>query len=129
MKFIPSLVFAALLLCYPSLKAQAALNADDVKFLKGCSISQADIDVTPNLPRAGQNKLRGFLLSEGRTCEDIAPFKATREFLKVFTPPPNQSPLPPKEYDRDFLTQAEADYVTNVNKGILDKLFGWFTGK
>ena len=129
MKFIPSIVFTAILQCYPSMKAQAALSADDVKFLKGCGVSQLDIDAIPDLPRAGQNALRGFLSSDGRTCDDIASFTATRDYLKKYTPPPHESPLPPTKYNRDFLTPAEAKYVTNVNKSILDQLFDWFSGK
>jgi len=127
MKYIPSMVVAALLLCTPALKAQAALSADDVKFLKGCGVSQADINVIPNLTRIGQNKVRSILIDvEARTCDDVAPYIASRDFIKKFTPPPNQSPMPPRGYDNDFLTLAESQYVNSVNRSILDKVFDWF---
>jgi hypothetical protein len=126
MRYVLSMVFAAMLLCYPALNAQAAhpLSADDVKFLKGCGVQENDIKAIPNLPRPGQIRLWGILHIDDRVCGDLQSFKATRDFLRLFTPPPSKSPFPPAGYDDNFLTPDESAYVNKVNKGILDKLFG-----
>ena len=50
-------------------------------------------------------------------------FKATREFLKKFNPPPESSPMPPANYSSDFLTKEETDYINDISKKIMDKVF------
>jgi hypothetical protein len=124
MKHILYLVFCAILLCCPVLRSQSALtlSADDVKFLSTCGVLQSDINVIPNLPNAGQAKILAILRKDGRECSDIKAFIDSRDFLRKYTPPPNEAPKPPKGYDTDFLTKAESDYVYKVNQDILDRI-------
>ncbi|MGB9405904.1 MAG: hypothetical protein WCA89_00100 [Terracidiphilus sp.] len=96
------------------------LSADDVKFLDGCGVRQDDINVIPNLPPAGQTKITAILRKDGRECGDIKAYKDSRDFLRKYTPAPSKAPKAPKGYDTDFLTKAEYDYVSKVNKDILD---------
>jgi hypothetical protein len=126
MRYALSIVFATMLLCFPALKAYAALalNANDVKFLNGCGIKEEDIKVIPTLSRHGQVKLIGILhLDDKISCSDIQDFTDTRGFLREFTPPPSKSPVPPNGYDVDFLTRDELNYINKINKEIIDKLF------
>jgi hypothetical protein len=132
MKHIPSMVFAAMILCCPALKAQPFVPSDkDANFLMGCGLSQTDINAIPNLPGDGQDNLQMALGSSLRKCSNpvIKAFKATRDFLRGFTPPPQQCPMPPNEYDANYLTPDELAYVNNTNKSIMDRILGWFTGK
>jgi len=126
MKYIPSMVFGAMILCYPAMRVQAAPDDDLAKYLKSCKVAQADVDVVPQLPPDGQDKLQYLV---GKDCAKLKSFQATRNYLRQFTPPPSKSPMPPQGMDNDFLTPKESDYVNNVNKNILDKLFDWFSGK
>lgn len=131
MKSIPSMLFVAFLLCYPALNAQAkGLTADDRTFLQDqCGFDQTDVNVIPNLAAAGQAKLMPLLHSTERDCDAFAAFRATRDYLRKFQPPPNASPLPPRGYDRDFLTTSEAAYVKTTNQSLMDSIVGWFQGK
>jgi hypothetical protein len=131
MKYIPSIVFAAMLLCYPALRAHAELTPEDVKLLQACKVSQEDIDVITQLPTAGQDNLDAVFTSrKADKCQmpAIKNFIATRDYLRKFRPPPQSSPMPPVGYDRNYLTPNEQAYVTNTNKSIMDKVIGWFTG-
>jgi hypothetical protein len=126
MGYALSIVFATMLLCFPAMKAHAALalNANDVKFLNGCGAKEEDIKVIPTLSRHGQVKVIGILhLDDKIVCSDIKDFKDTRDFLRVFTPPPSTSPVPPNGYDADFLTQDELNYINKINRGITEKLW------
>jgi hypothetical protein len=133
MKHIPSMVLAVIILCFPALKAQAQFTPtnDDAIFLKSCGLSQTDIIAIPNLTEDGQANLQMALGSNLKKCTNpvIKAFKATRDFLRVFTPPPPQCPMPPNEYDSNYLTPDELAYVNSTNKSIMDKILGWFTGK
>jgi hypothetical protein len=123
MKYILTTVVAVLMLCGFAFQALAvpSATADDVTFLKGCGIAQADIDVIPNLNRPGQLKIRAVLLADDRQCGDVQPFQASRAFVRLFTPPPSAIPFPPKGYDNDYLTQAESDFISKWEKDMLVK--------
>jgi hypothetical protein len=125
MKYVSYIAFCAVLLCCPATRSISALtlSAADVKFLTGCGVLQEDIKVIPNLPRAGQLTLSGILRSDDRECNDLKPFKDSRDFLRKFTPPPSKAPWPPAGYDNNFLTKAESDYVNKIEKDILDRIF------
>ena len=120
--FVTALL-AATVLCSRVVDAQTELSAEDVAFLQGCGVARADIDVIPGLPEDGRNNLELVVESPRRHCDmqPVKAFIATREFLKKFTPPPEVSPMPPAEYNRIYLTPAEAGYVIEINKRILDK--------
>ena len=124
MKYASYAAFCAILLCCPVLRGQSALtlSADDVKFLTGCGVRQDDIKAIPDLPRAGQVKVLTILRKDNRQCSDIKSYSDSRDFLRKYTPPPSVAPMPPKGYDTDFLTKAEFDYVSKVNKDILDRV-------
>jgi hypothetical protein len=112
-----TLVFTAASLSF----AATDLTTQDVEFLtKQCHIDQADVNVIPKLPEDGRELLS--LLIAKRDCKRLEPFKATREYLKKYTPPPKESIMPPKGFKNDFLTQAESDYIDDINKRILDKI-------
>jgi hypothetical protein len=120
-----SFVLTIMLFCCPFVNAQDNLTADDIKFLKSCNIEQSDIDVIPKLPPDGKEKIELVLESHKKNCNMpiLREFKATREFLRKFTPPPETCPMPPVNYDNNFLTKEETDYINNVDKKILDKTF------
>ncbi len=112
----------------PTKSALTSINAQDVEFLtKQCDIDHADINVIQKL----KEETRGYLyaLIAKRDCKILEPFKATREYLKKFTPPPDKSPFPPKGFKNDFLTEEESQCIDNVNKRILDKVFEDFGRK
>ena len=123
--FLMSFILTIMLFCCPFAKAQDNLTADDIKFLKSCNIEQSDIDVIPKLPPDGKEKIELVLESNKKNCNMpiMKEFKATREFLRKFTPPPESCPMPPVNYSSDFLTKEETDYINNVDKKILDKTF------
>jgi hypothetical protein len=126
MKYVPYMAFCAILLCCTALRSQSGLtlSADDVKFLDRCGVQQRDIKVIPDLPSAGQAKILALLRKDGRDCSDMKAFIDTRDFLRKYTPPPSEAPVPAKGYDTDFLTKAEDDYVNKVNENILDRMLG-----
>jgi hypothetical protein len=101
------------------------LSDADKDFLRKCEVFPDDIDVIPNLPSDGLDRLELVLESKRKNCdmEAIKSFKATREFLKKYIPPPDKSYMPPKGYSRDFLTAVESKYINDINKRILDKAF------
>jgi len=120
-----SLLFTAILLCCPALKAHAiTLTAEDVKFLRSCDVEQADIDVIPKLPSDGQEKLGLVLKSSQKNCdmETIKSFKATREFIKKYTPPPTEAPKPVAGWRDYFLTKAEYNYMRDINNRLFEQL-------
>jgi len=120
-----SLIFMAMLLYSPSGKAYTiTLAENDVKFLRSCVVEQADIDVIKNLPSAGQDKLGLILESSRRNCEMayINSFKTTREYLRRFTPNLTSAPMPPDDYDPDFLTVDEKNIISKTSEQILKKL-------
>jgi len=121
MKYLPYMVFCAILSCCPALRSQSALtlSADDAKFLSSCGVTQDDIKVIPNLPSAGQAKILAILSKDGRECSDLAPFNHSRDYLRKFTPPPTEMPTTPAGYDKDFFTSAELAHVNDVDMGIL----------
>ena len=99
-----------------------------VEFLtKQCVIEQPDINVIPKLKAETSEYL--YSLIARRDCKGLEPFKATREYLRKFTPPPDKSPFPPKGFKNDFLTEEESKYVDDVNNRILDKIFEDFGRK
>ncbi|MFZ1964196.1 MAG: hypothetical protein WAU78_12160 [Roseiarcus sp.] len=120
MKLFVGITFALFVLCNSTAQARP-LSADDVKFLKGCDIAQADIDVISKLARVGQMKIGGILMANDRQCTDLKPFQATRKFSRVFNPPPSSIPVPPIEYDADYLTQAELGFINKWEKDMLVK--------
>jgi len=94
------------------------LSKQDIEFLtKQCRIDPADVNVIPKLNRRAKSTIRVFLSESD--CTLMEPFKQTREFLKKFTPPPEQSPLPPQYYSRDYLTEEEGNYITEINSRII----------
>ena len=103
--------------------AQTVLSAEDIAFLQGCNVEQADIDVIPGLPEDGRTNLELVLEYPRRHCDmqAVKAFKETREYLRKFTPPPEVIPMPPGEYNRIYLTPAEAEYVIEISKRILDE--------
>jgi hypothetical protein len=96
-------------------------SAQDTAFLTGCLVERSDVDVIPRLGKEARDKI--FLWIDSGDCEKLKPFKATREFLKKYTPPPDTTQMPPKGYDRIFLTAEESEYINDINKRILDKAF------
>ena len=102
------------------------LTAQDVEFLtRKCSIDPSDVNVIPKLPSAGRENLALALESPQKNCDmdTIVSFKATRGFLRKYTPPPTQSHMPPKKFNVYYLTEAESQYINETNKRILDKVF------
>jgi hypothetical protein len=98
------------------------INPQDVEFLtKQCGIDNADIDVIRKLKVETREYL--YALITKRDCKGLEPFKATREYLKKFNPPPDKSPFPPKGFKNDFLTEEESKYIDDINMRILDKVF------
>jgi hypothetical protein len=126
MKYFPGIALFVFALCYPPTAVQASPTDEVSQFLTGCKITADDVKAAPKLPAEGQKKLQ--TLAAAKDCSALKNFQATREYLRKFKPPPEQSPMPPKGFDNDFLTQDESDYVNQVNKSILDKLFEWFGG-
>jgi len=124
MKFVSKMIFCASLLSCSALFSQSAItvNPGDAKFLSGCGVRQDDIKTIPNLTSVGQRKLLVILRFDGRECNDLKPFKESRDFLRVFTPPPSQCPAPPADWDPDFVTSAELEYINKVDRDILDKI-------
>jgi len=120
MKHFSSLVFCAVLLSCPAIYSLPVLAADDAMFLESCGVQQGDIKVIPNLPRAGQLSLWGILRADDRMCSDLKAFKDTRDFLKKFTPPPAEIPMPPDKYDNNFLTKEETDSINKIEKQIME---------
>jgi hypothetical protein len=93
------------------------LSQEDIDFLtQQCHIDPADIDVIPKLNRRAKITLKAYLAE--RDCTLMEPFKNTREFLKKFTPPPDISPLPPRGYSRDYLTEEEVRYILGIEDSI-----------
>ncbi len=124
MKYVPTMVFCALLLCCPVLRSQPVLtlSTDDVQFLNKCGVQQSDIDAIPNFPSTGQAKILAVLRKHGRTCKDLKFFKDCRDALRKFTPPPSDLPDTPKGWeDYDLLTSAEKQYVLNVEADVFAK--------
>jgi hypothetical protein len=122
-KMLVYLTCAIVLLCCPFAKAEDKLTTDDVNFLKSCNIEQADIDVIPKLPAGGKENIQLVLESKHKHCnmEIIKSFKATREYLKKFTPIPELIPPPPRGYTRDYLTKEEQNYMIVTNNNIIQK--------
>lgn len=116
-------VFLATSIGFAANESQTRLTPQDIQFLKKCNIDHADIDAIPNLNPDGQTNLQLVLESSRRNCDmqPIKAFKATREYLRKFTPPPQLSPMPPKLYNRIYLTEKESRYISDVNRRILDK--------
>lgn len=107
------------------------LSAQDIEFLtRKCSIDPSDVNVIPKLPSAGRENLAMALESPQRNCDmdTIVSFKATRGFLRKYIPPPTQSHMPPKKYNRIYLTEAESKYINENNTRILNKAFEDFSG-
>jgi len=102
------------------------LSGADKDFLNQCGVSQADIDIIPQLDKKGKLKIRAMLSLNDKNCEDflVESFKETRKYFKKFTPPAAESPLPPPGYDRDFLIEAELKDLIETNNRIFDKKFG-----
>ena len=124
MKHVSCVLFCAILLCCPVLRSQSVLtlSADDVKFLSGCGVRQDDIKAIPNLPSDGQDAISLILSNKNRKCSYLKHFIDSRDFLRQFTPPPSECPVPPNDYEWYFLTPAELEYINKVDKDILDRI-------
>jgi len=115
-----SAIIGALLLCGSATAQVEPASADDAAWMKSCGVRQDDIDVIPKLNDVAEFKLNKVLRK--RECAGLQPFMATRDFLRLFTPPPTRAPMPPRGFDNDFLTQAESDHINQIDQAILDKL-------
>lgn len=113
MKHVSYVSFCAILLCSLALRAQSALtlSADDVKFLRDCGVRQDDIKVIPRLPSEGQIQISAILSAKECSSPSLKDFIETRNYLRKFTPPPSECPLPPAHYWLYFLTKTEAKYL------------------
>ncbi|HUN56322.1 MAG TPA: hypothetical protein VMU29_14310 [Smithella sp.] len=121
--FFVSFMLVMMLFCFSFARAQDKLSADDVKFLKSCNLEQSDIDVIPKLPPGGQEKINLVLESSKKNCNMVLmkEYKATRDYLKKYTPVPDSIPMPPESYNSEFLTKEESDYINDISRKILDK--------
>jgi hypothetical protein len=124
-KYFQYIVICVVLLSCSSLYGQSvlAVSANQIKFLNSCSVLQGDIDVIHKLPIAGQRKILAILRNHGRECGDLKDFKNTRDYIRLYTPPPEVSPRPPMGWDMDFLTEAESNYMSKIDGDHLNKLF------
>jgi len=121
MKYVSYVAFCAILLCCSVVRSQSAhtLSADDVKFLSSCGALQDDVTVIPKLPSDGQVQIRLILASPHRKCSMLERFIYSRNYLRKFTPQPNTVPSPSPEWDANFVTSAELEYIDKVVKEIL----------
>jgi hypothetical protein len=117
MKTLPYLFSCVLILCAPAFGEGKSITAEQMTWLKSCGVLQSDIDVYPNISRRGQIKLWAAASLPERQCEDIAGFKATREFLHQIDARATPHPLPPNGYSPEFLT---ADERAQVQKAMDD---------
>jgi hypothetical protein len=109
MKYIPSIVVAALMLCWPLAKAHADLTPANIQFLQQCKVIQADIDVIPKLSQEIQTKIASWITA--KDCRKLVPYNASRKYFKELksTVP---LPLPPAGWNGAYLTEEEfAQYV------------------
>ena len=118
MRMLVVAIIAGLILCEPA--AAQPVSAEDAAWMKSCGVRQDDIDIVPQLNDVAEFKLTKVLRK--RDCSDLQPFMATRDFWRLFTPPPAKAPMPPKGFDNDFLTQAESDRINAIEQAILDRL-------
>jgi hypothetical protein len=118
------------------------LSPQDIEFLtKECQIDPADVNVIPKLLSWTDADL--YIQGRSRKCHLLEPFKNTREYLRKLTPPPEKPPfpLPPKGYNRKYLTDEECDYLvatmsrlwpspskTNITSHITSHMRGTVTG-
>ncbi len=113
------IVAAITLFCLSEESHGLTLTAEDIAFLKGCNIEQADIDAIHDLPEDGQTNIEMVLdyPRKHSNMDVIVSFKATREFLKKFIPPPPEgSPAPaiPDKYNPIYLTPSEHKYISEL---------------
>jgi len=111
MKYIPSIVVCALILCCPLVRANADSSAN-TQLLSQCKVPQADIDIIGKLSSDTQ-----ALITSWTTCSQATPFKASRAYYKQLKPN-TKIPLPPAGWDTEFLTDDEfvkyADLIANA---------------
>lgn len=100
MKYIPSMVFAVLCLCWP-LAAWTAEPSSNTQVLTQCKVPQADITIIQKLSAETQTKIGAW-----KTCAEVAPFKASRVYYKSLKPN-TKIPLPPSNWDTNYLTDEE----------------------
>ncbi len=93
---IPILLFGQIL---------RALTTEDVEFLtKQCQVSQADVDIIPQLPKEGQAGISKW--AAAKDCKKLTPFKATRNYYRQLKPGA-RLPMPPAGWDFNYLTAEE----------------------
>lgn len=107
-------------LCGAAMAQTKPIGGADAAWMKSCGVRQDDIDVVPKLNDVAEFKLNKALRK--RECDGLRPFMASRDFVRLFTPPPSKAPMPPKGFDNDYLTQAESDRINEIEKAILDRL-------
>ena len=96
------------------------VTAGDIAFLtKDCQIAQTDVDVIPRL----KEEVRARILArvDAKDLDGLKAFKATRDYLRLFSPPPSTSPPTPKGYDPGYFTAEEWGRVNAALTDILRK--------
>jgi len=114
MKDIPSLIAAALLLCWPLARANAALSDGDAIFLKQCKVSPADIDVVPQLASDIQERITSWTATND--CRKVSPFKVSRAYygkLKQLKPKA-KIPQAPVGWSVKYLTDDELSNYSDI---------------
>ena len=103
------------------------ISTQDSEFLtRQCGIVHDDIAVIQKLKKETRESLYGLIAK--RDCNGLQGFKAVREFVKKYTPPPKETYMPPKGY-KDYTTIEEINYINENNTRILNKIFEDFHKK
>jgi len=113
-------VIAGLMLCEAAAAQVQPVGEADAAWMRSCGVRQDDIDVVPQLSDVAEFKLNKAL--RVRQCDALKPFTATRDYVRLYTPPPAHAVRPPKGFDNDFMTRAESDRINDINQAILDRL-------
>ena len=111
MKFIPSMVIAALMLCWPLAKAHANLSPADAQFLTSCQVVQADIAIIPRLSQSTQDSITKLI--QGKDCGKTGPLLATRAYYRKLSID-KPVPLPPAGWNIIYLTDDEFKNYVNI---------------
>ena len=123
MKYISSAILFAMLLCYPVSQCRAVLSADDIKSLtKKCQLGADDARMLMELSPRGQEKIASQL--KKNDCSGFKAFQATRKYIAAFQKPaaPAAISMPPKNYDRDYVSEAELQKAKSAINKLLEKV-------